>query len=149
MAPMTPTRRTVPAESETRSLDHEPEALPDTWEPPKRLVRALRPWIDLSEVGALGFYRWLETMLTVLPRPGTEVHSHADAETRVRELSRTVAGVSAEAARAHFQAAQYFRESQVLAIRVMGLEAMLRTQGVPGSEHSKEVEASLRRYLPK
>ena len=140
---MTPGRRKVPRATETEG------SAPDENSPPSRLVAQLRPWIDLDAVGLTGLYRWLESIVPLLPAPeGGATKVHADPEARVRQLSRALAASAGNEARAHFQASEYFRENRVLARRLLALEAVLRTRGTPVPARSRDIDASLRRYVP-
>lgn len=119
------------------------------------LTAALRPWVDLDEVGGAGFQVWLRSILPLIPRPHSDTGkaNPSGPATRVLELAVALAECSGDRARVHFQASQYFRENQMLARRVRSLEAMLRTarRGRAGGEplaSDPEAELALERYLP-
>ncbi len=116
----------------------------------------LRPYLDLTEVGEVGFLDWLRSVLPLIPRPGpTKIPpSSASAEARLREVARALATCAGERARTHFQAAEYFRENQLLARRVKALEAILRTSAsAVGSPRTVPTDPAASRaadrYLPR
>ncbi|NNN16936.1 MAG: hypothetical protein HKL79_01025 [Thermoplasmata archaeon] len=117
-----------------------------------RLRKALVPWIDLDAVDWEAFEAWLFTVLATLPRPGTT--EAGTGEDRLRALSLALVQAAQERAVSHFQAAEYFRDNQMLARRVKALEALLRAAqkrgfGGPGpSEETLESRAAAR-YLPR
>ena len=122
------------------------------------LREALRPWIDVDEVGAVGLRTWILSVLPLVPRPNTEVRSpdrdgsHESGEARVSALAMALAECATDRARAHFQASEYFQENRVMARRVRALESMLRTRSVAkGTEApppDPESDAAAHRYLP-
>ncbi len=119
---------------------------PDAPEIPGSLKEALRPWIDLDEVGLEGLLSWLESVVPLLPtssRSGSE---------RTRELARALAACGQDRARLNVAAAQYFRDNQALARRVKALESMLAQRGAPRDDApvpvDPESERAAERYLP-
>jgi hypothetical protein len=135
---------------ETKARDEESGSLPLERDP--ELRRALRPWIDLAEVGAPGLRIWLLSVLPLLPVPASRgTRPLTDAE-RLSELAKALADCAGDRARVHFQASEYFRENQVLARRVKALEAMVRlkrkTEGSdPADLSDPEAEAATLRYF--
>lgn len=115
---------------------------------PAAVREALRPWLDIDEVGAEGLWIWLLSIVPALPKdPPTR-----DDPTRVEELARALAACAGDRARVHFQAAEYFRENRALARRLKALEAMLSLRPTTGTESGgpvpdPEAEAATRRYL--
>ena len=135
-----------------RASDH-PIASPI--ELPPDLVEALRPWVNVEEVGAAGFLSWLRSVLPLLPRSAATGRKLLASPTeRIQELAAALSECSSDRARVHFQAAEYYRENQVLARRMKALEATLRS-AAPGQartevpEEDPEAENAGRRYLPK
>ncbi|HTW56456.1 MAG TPA: hypothetical protein VMG36_08475 [Thermoplasmata archaeon] len=122
------------------------------------LRRALRPWIDLTEVGPLGLRSWILAILPLVPRPSPESRAVDRDESRdlpadrLAALALALAECATDRARTHFQAAEYFRENRLLARRVRALEAMLRTrasvEGAAAPPPDPEAEAATHRYLP-
>jgi len=123
------------------------------------LAAALRPWLDVTEVGAVGVRAWLLSVLPLLPKPGSGDHvldrdsSRGSAEERLERLARALAECAGDRARSHFQAAEYFRENRVLARRVKALEAIVRTRAEatgsrPAGLDDPEATAATERYLP-
>ena len=98
---------------------------------PVELRLRLAEWIDLDEVGADGFWLWLQTILPLLPdrkSSGAGPLSASRPEPdRVRELARDLVDCARERARLNMFADQYYRDNQVLARRVKALESALRT----------------------
>ncbi len=120
------------------------------------LVRKLQPWVDLEVVGPDGFASWLESVLPLVPRPGSgRSESHAtDPESRIAELAKALVDCASDRARANFQAAEYYQENQTLTRRMLALEARLRTLAAlgapaPGVEDDPGAEKAARRYLPR
>jgi hypothetical protein len=122
--------------------------------PPELRLR-LAGWIDVDEVGATGFWLWLETVLPLLPDPnpdpGKPSAKRAPGD-RVRELARDLVDCARERARLNVFAERYFRDNQVLARRVKALEATLRTRDATGRSpkppHEGESGEVTERYLP-
>ncbi len=123
------------------------------------LREALMPWIDLSEVGAVGLRAWIHGILPVLPRPtpgGNPLDrdvSHGSMEERLTALAQSLSECASDRARAHFQASEYFRENRALARRLLALEAALRTSAGAGGDDplvrdDPEARKAARRYLP-
>lgn len=119
------------------------------------LKEALRPWVNVDEVGSDAFCVWLRSVLPLISPARTDRRGRpsSDLEGRVRELAAALAECSGDRARTHFQAAQYYRENQVLARRVKALEAALKVarQSAPNetsAEPEAEAEEASRRYLP-
>lgn len=112
---------------------------------------ALRPWIDLDVVGLEGLESFVLSLLTLAHVSGVGSPYASEPEgSRLRTLARALADCAGDRAQAHFQAALYFRENQVLVRRVKALEAMLRTRGTAQgpSPTDPEADAAARRYLP-
>jgi hypothetical protein len=123
---------------------------------PEGLRPRLEPWIDVEEVGQAGFWLWLESILPVLPSPrepgaGSESSRASDA-TRVRQLARDLVDLARDRARLTVVCERYFRDNQVLAVRVKALEAALETTRSTGrrSDPGDDPESSeaAERYLP-
>ena len=116
------------------------------------LRKALAPWIDVDAVDWKAFEAWLFTVLATLPRPGpAEPPEDGD---RLRALSLALVQAAQERAVSHFQAAEYFRDNQMLARRVKALEAILRAakrRGFASPEPTEDAVASraAARYLPR
>jgi hypothetical protein len=113
-------------ESGSGIRDHRDEL---AWLSP-RLRAALRAHLDLDRVGLEGLGAWLESVLPLLPRPGSEDRDPPErgrAPDRVRELSQALADCSRLRARDHFLASLYYRDNVLLSRRVKALEAVLRT----------------------
>ncbi|HTT72805.1 MAG TPA: hypothetical protein VMG99_01455 [Thermoplasmata archaeon] len=116
---------------------------------------AVRPWVDIDEVGLEGLDAWLRSIVELLPppAPGFPRARAPDPATRVRELAAALVECAADRAKVHFQAMIYFRENQALARRVRALEAALRTAASspadgPGVPADPEVDRAADRYLP-
>ena len=142
----TPERRGV-AGSRRRSIrvDLSPQA-----------VDALAPWIDVAEVGGVGLSRWLVTIAPLLPpsgAPRTGRPPSTEPGERLAELARALADCSSDQATAHFEAARYFADNQVLARRVRALEAAARTRAIARGDpvripEDRSSERAVLRYLP-
>ena len=117
--------------------------------PPPGVVAALRPWIDLQEVGPEEFYHWLVTIARLLPEPVKPPISAKSAEERIAELARALADSSGAEAESHFRASEYFRENALLARRVKALESILRTSRRAVPPPSPATEVATERYLPR
>lgn len=141
----------MPGETKPKEASRETIATNEGWRPPAELASRLKPWIDIDEVGPAGLYRWLGSILPLLPRPAYSGRpsNRGELTERICELSRALAAAAGGEARAHFQASEYFRENRVLARRLMALEAMLRTRGTATGHHTAEVDVALDRYLPR
>jgi len=116
------------------------------------LRRALAPWIDVDAVDGEAFEAWLFTVLAILPRPDSPA-AVKDGD-RVRALSLALVHAAQERAVSHFQAAEYFRDNQMLARRVKALEAILRAAKQRGFASPEPTEDALgsraaARYLPR
>ncbi len=116
------------------------------------LRSALAPWIDVDAVDGKAFEAWLFTVLAILPRPDSP--AAVKDEDRVRALSLALVQAAQERAVSHFQAAEYFRDNQMLARRVKALEAILRAATKRGFAGPEPTEDSLgrraaARYLPR
>ncbi len=117
--------------------------------PPPSVATALRPWIDLREVGPEEFYRWLASIARFLPPPVTRAGPAKSAEERIAELARALADSSGAEAESHFRASEYFRENTLLARRVKALEAILRTSRQTVPPPSPATDIATERYLPR
>ena len=124
------------------------------WNPPASVVRALLPWVDLSQVGPEGFWLWLTDLLPLLPAPAPDPRSVpppvASPEARIEELARALAGAASEHARIRFLASEYHHDNTLLARRVKALEAILSLAPagaslVGGDPESRTIAES---YLP-
>ena len=126
----------------------------------EELREALLPWIDLNEVGAVGLESWLRSIVPALPRPSAGDHvldrdaSHGSSDERLAAMAHALADCAGDRARKNFQAAEYFRENQVLVRRVKALESMIRTRVATGrlgpvDLSDPEAEAATHRYLPR
>jgi hypothetical protein len=113
---------------------------------PEGLRVALRPWIDVEEVGLEGLWSWLESVLPLLER---STDGRAD---RTRELARALADCGRDRARLNIAGARYFSDNQALARRVKSLEAtleqMARTGRAPALPPDDAAARSAERYLP-
>jgi hypothetical protein len=125
---------------------------------PADVLRALRPWINVEEVGADGLGAWLISILPLLPPASGQGEAEgSDAsgrEDRVVELARALSDCASDRARVHFQASRYFADNQVLARRVKALEGMLKItrRARPKETADSEGAASdtaANRYLPR
>ncbi len=123
---------------------------------PPRLQAELRPWIDVGAVGEDGFRVWLRSVLPLLPRAGMAPSARLpeSPEERLLEVATALATCAGDRARAHFQAAEYFRENQLLARRVKALEAIVQTAeaarpGSPDLPSDPESARAAERYLPR
>ncbi len=123
------------------------------------LRTALLPWIDLDEVGPEGLRSWLLSILALIPRTRRGDHvidrdsSGGTSEERVSALAHALADCAGDRAVKNFQAAEYFRENRVLAVRIKALEAIIRTgigtgKLAPVQLDDPEAEVAAHRYLP-
>jgi hypothetical protein len=126
-------------------------------DPPPELRAALRPWVDVDEVGISGLWTWLHTIIPLLPPPGSPESSPArpegkkpEADDRVRQLATALTDCARERARLNFRAYEYYSDNTILARRVHALEGMLRNNvGEPDtSPPDAETERATERYLP-
>jgi hypothetical protein len=123
---------------------------------PEELRRRLAPWIDVSDVGAAGFWIWFETMLPFLPRPKNapaDLPPSPDLPPgRMKELARDLADCASDRARLNMLCARYFEDGRLLTRRVKALEATLRTyrsaDGTAETPPDPEAERATERYLP-
>lgn len=143
----------MPAKKGTRG-ELEASSIDRAFLVPEPLRSRLARWIDVSEVGQAGFWRWLETVLPALPSPsGADSTSAARPEsTRVRELARDLVDCAGDRARLTVMGDRYFRDNQVLAVRLKALEAALETTRLTGrssttGEDPESADAA-ERYLP-
>jgi hypothetical protein len=83
---------------------------------PQEAVDALRPWIDVNEVGAEGLGIWLVSIRPLLPHPAggnpSEYGMTRPAIDRLTEFARSLAECASDRARVHYQAAQYFQDNR-------------------------------------
>lgn len=114
---------------------------------PSALRAALKPWVDLDQVGLPGLWIWLQSVLPVLPLPSGA--AAIPAGTRSEELAKALVDCSAERARLNFRAYEYYSDNVVLARRVRALEGMLRA-AQPGDLGPSDgrTERTVGRYLP-
>jgi hypothetical protein len=123
---------------------------------PESLRVRLSTWIDVNEVGQAGFWVWLETVLPVLPPPVERLAEPsapvASAPTRVRQLARGLVDCGRDRARLTIMCDRYFRDNQVLAVRLKSVEAALETTRATGRSievtDDPETAATAERYLP-
>jgi len=124
---------------------------------PERLRGRLGTWIDVDEVGQPGFWRWLETVLPLLPAPedpgpGFETLGVSES-TRVRQLARDLVDCARDRARLTVLCDRYFRDNQLLAVRLKSVEAALETTRSSGRltdpGEDPESDEAAERYLPK
>jgi hypothetical protein len=124
---------------------------------PERLQGRLRTWIDVDEVGQAGFWRWLETVLPLLPAPedpgpGFETIGVSET-TRVRQLARDLVDCARDRARLTVMCDRYFRDNQLLTVRLKSVEAALETTRSTGRladpGEDPEADDAAERYLPK
>jgi hypothetical protein len=124
---------------------------------PEELRVRLLAWIDVTEVGADGFWIWLGTLLPLLPDPvasrSVEVHRNELSEARLKELARDLADCARERARLNAAGARYFADNQALARRMKALEEALARYGWPDHPASlapdAEAARAANRYLPR
>lgn len=136
--------------------DERPVAQLPPLEVPEWVRPRLAQWIDVGEVGAAGFWAWLETMLALLgpAAAGRAWPKEGDPSVapRVRELARDLVDCARDRARLTVLCDHYFSDNQVLARRVMALEGMLRTAQRAGRKvrlvPDPDASQSAERYLP-
>ncbi len=122
---------------------------------PRSIAELLRPWIDLDELGWMGFEVWLRSVLPMVPPPGPPSRGRPATEPRQRvaELARALSACASDRARVHFEAAAYFRENQALARRIKAFEAIVRTRSERGEglrlPPDPEADRAAERYLPR
>jgi hypothetical protein len=150
---MTPTRQNVQDREESAPPD--PEATDVGPSIPDELLRDLRPWVDVAEVGLDGLWPWLQRILPLLgdvgasPPVGSQTASRP--EDRVRELARALVDLESDRARLTMLCAEYFDDNRRLALRAKALEAILAMDrrpdpsAVPAPEGT--TERMDRRYL--
>jgi hypothetical protein len=123
---------------------------------PERLRSRLGTWIDVDEVGEPGFWRWLETVLPLLPAPedpgpGFETLGVSEA-IRLRQLARDLVDCARDRARLTVLCDRYFRDNQLLAVRLKSVEAALETTRSTGRPtdpgEDPESDDAAERYLP-
>ena len=128
-----------------------------TFQVPPFLRARLNEWIDVEEVGQAGFWRWLETVLPALPSAREEgagpLSSRAPDAIRVRELARDLVDCARDRAQLTIMSDQYFRDNQVLAVRLKSVESALATTRATGrppdvDEDTESADAA-ERYLPR
>jgi hypothetical protein len=149
---------------DSKATARETGATPPDWrktvphgelEPPQELRDAIRPWVDLDEVGLPGLWLWLLTVLPLLPPPptpeaDTPVSRAESGEVRVHQLAKALVDCATHRARLNFQASEYYVDNALLARRVRALEGMLRSTGkekVPLAD--AKTEQTTERYLPR
>ncbi len=133
-----------------------PDSGSDEFAIPEGLRLRLVPWIDIDEVGAAGFWRWLETVLPLLPAPGPKKDSAsrrgAQEIERMQELARDLVDCAGDRARLTIACERYFSDNRALSIRVKALEAAVRSFQRSGMGHGidgdAETGAIAERYLP-
>ncbi|MGI0055266.1 MAG: hypothetical protein ACREB9_00375 [Thermoplasmata archaeon] len=124
------------------------EPVSDPWKPSPSTARKVRAWIDLDQVGPAEFYRWLETVVTLLPPPDRRPPRPTDSDGRISQLAHSLVESAQAEARAHFQASEYFRENSLLARRLKALEAIIVTAGLPLPPGSRATEVATEHFLP-
>ena len=139
-----------------RSARSRPDSGSDEYAMPEVLRRRLVPWIDVDEVGAAGFWRWLETVLPLLPTKGPKKDSASHQGTqgieRLQELARELVDCAGDRARLTIACEQYFSDNRALSLRVKALEAAVKSFQRSGTGHrvdeDAEAGATAERYLP-
>ncbi len=145
----------MPVERETRT-GPEPGRSDRSFQVPEPLRSRLAPWIDVNEVGPAGLWVWLETILPVLPSPlerGADPKSStAPGATRVRQLARDLVDCARDRARLTILCDRYYRDNQVLSVRLKSVEAALATTRSTGraadAGEDPEAAEAAERYLP-
>jgi hypothetical protein len=125
-------------------------AVPETLRP--RLAR----WVEIDEVGAAGFWRWLESVLPLLPTKDNATNGSADGvpptPLRMQELARDLVDCAGDRARLTISCGHYYSDNQALSRRVKALEAALRmferSGHAPGLGEDAESAETAERYLP-
>ncbi|MGC2289938.1 MAG: hypothetical protein WA688_08800 [Thermoplasmata archaeon] len=128
----------------------------DYVEPPPELRAAIRPWLDLDEVGLRGLWVWLLTMLPLLPPPPPRVASSPEAGlgvstgSRLEQLAKSLTACAQDRARLNFQAYEYYADNALLSRRVRALEGMIRASGHGDPPRGDaDTENAGDRYLPR
>jgi hypothetical protein len=124
---------------------------------PERLRPLLARWIDLDEIGAAGFWHWLETVLPLLPGKDAGGERWATvvppAAPRLQELARDLIDCAGDRARLTIACERYYTDNQALSRRVKALEAALaafeRSGPVLRTHSDAESSAIAERYLPR
>jgi hypothetical protein len=125
------------------------------WAPPAEVRKRLLAWIDLEQVGAEGFWLWLETVLPSLPLPergpaGSRTAAEPP-EVRLRQIARDLADCARDRARLTIAASHYYQDNFILALRVKALEAGLaqldRGRDKPTIAGDEEARAAADDYL--
>lgn len=124
---------------------------------PEALRLRLGRWIDVDEVGAAGFWRWLETVLPILPSKGLVGDRLADGRApsipRLQELARDLVDCAGDRARLTIACEQYFSDNRALSMRVKALEAAVRSFERSGPtravDEDPETGQIAERYLPR
>jgi hypothetical protein len=128
----------------------------DDWRIPDEMRHRVAPWIGSEGIGPKEFWTWLATVLPLLPGPtgpSPEPSERArDVENRTRELARDLVDCARDRARLTLFADRYFRDNQVLSVRLKALEATVKTfretRGLPPSGADEEADQAAERYLP-
>jgi hypothetical protein len=143
------------AEPPNDTVRDPPESDAQPFAIPEALRRRLMPWIDIDEVGAPGLWRWLDTVLPLLPIPGggpagSEV---SPGKQRLQELARDLVDCAGDRARLTIACEQYFSDNRALSLRVKALEAAVRSFERTGARHAVDEDAGVaavaERYLPR
>lgn len=123
---------------------------------PSDLRGRLRPWVDVDEVGAEGFWLWLRAVVPLLPMP--EENPKRPAIFRLPKagdsaaLERRLVMYAREHSRLTVICNQYIRDNELLTRRLKALEAAIRTLQMAGNRveiptDDGAIEAGSR-YLP-
>ena len=124
---------------------------------PGDLRQRLRPWIDVDEVGADGFWLWLRAVVPILPVPTRAGSPRPVAGLptveELRELRSRLVVYAREHARLRVISDQRSRDNRVLARRLKALEAALRTLEIAGHrveipEDEEAANAAIRQLPP-
>jgi hypothetical protein len=128
----------------------------DALAPPAELRAALRPWINLDEVGLPGLWVWLRTVVPMLPAPSSAEadpagpHGTESGGSRVHDLAKALVDCARDRARLNFQSYEYYSDNTVLARRIRALEGMVIASGkglpLPADP---ETDRAVERYLPR
>ncbi len=110
---------------------------------PADLRGRLRPWVDVDEVGAEGFWLWLRAVVPLLPRPEESAKRppifRLSNKGDVEALERRLVIYAREQSRLTVIGHQCRRDNEVLTRRLKALEAALRTLQLAG--HRVDVPA--------